>query len=109
MACFASAARTAVSQPGTASFPAISSFRDVSSRYRTLVVALKLRITLLALAGAVCLCAQTATDLAMEDPSVLRAKMALEKVRSMVESGTLPRVRLEEAQTRLEDVTDEAI
>ncbi len=35
--------------------------------------------------------------------------MALEKVRSMVESGTLPRVRLEEAQTRLEDVTDEAI
>jgi hypothetical protein len=70
---------------------------------------LKLRITLLALAGAVFLCAQSASDLALEDPSVLRAKMVLEKVRGMVESGTLPRVRLEEAQTRLEDVTDEAI
>ena len=105
-----SAARTAVSQPGTSSFPAISSsFRDVTFRYRTLVVALKLRITLLALAGAAFLCAQSASDLALEDPSVLRAKMALEKVRGMVDSGTLPRVRLEEAQTRLEDVTDEAI
>jgi hypothetical protein len=102
-ACFSSAARTAVSQPG------ISSVRDVSSSYRTLVVALKLRITLLAFASAVVLCAQSATDFALEDPSVLRAKMTLEKVRGMVESGTLPRVRLEEAEANLEDITDESI
>jgi hypothetical protein len=70
---------------------------------------LKLRITLLALAGAAVLCAQTASDLAMEDPSVLRAKLTVDKVRAMVESGTLPRVRLEEAQARLEDITDEAV
>jgi hypothetical protein len=70
---------------------------------------LKLRITLLALAGALYLCAQTTGDLALEDPSVLRAKMTVEKVRAMVESGTLPRVRLEEAEARLEDVIDEAV
>jgi hypothetical protein len=70
---------------------------------------LKLRITLLALAGALSLCAQTTGDLALEDPSVLRAKMTVEKVRAMVESGTLPRVRLEEAEARLEDVIDEAV
>jgi hypothetical protein len=70
---------------------------------------LKLRITLLALAGAAFLCAQTASDLALEDPSVLRARLTVDKVRAMVESGTLPRVRLEEAEARLEDVTDEAI
>jgi hypothetical protein len=70
---------------------------------------LKLRITFLALAGAALLCAQTASDLALEDPSVLRAKLTVDRVRAMVESGTLPRVRLEEAQQRLDDVTDEAI
>ncbi len=70
---------------------------------------MKLRIAWLALAGTAFLCAQTANDLALEDPSVLRAKMTLERVRAMVESGTLPRVRLEEAQNRLEDITDEAI
>ena len=68
-----------------------------------------LRTILLALAGTVFLCAQTPGDLALEDPSVLRAKMTVEKVRGMVESGTLPRVRLEEAEARLEDMVDEAI
>ena len=64
---------------------------------------------MLALASAALLCAQSASDLALEDPSVLRAKINVEKIRSMVESGTLPRIRLEEAESRLEDVTDEAI
>jgi hypothetical protein len=68
-----------------------------------------LRITLLALAGTVICCAQTPIDLAQEDPSVLRAKMTVEKVRGMVESGTLPRVRLEEAEAHLDDMVDEAI
>jgi hypothetical protein len=78
------------------------------TRYRTLVEALKLRITLLAFASAVVLCAQTSSDLASEDPSVLRARMTVDKVRGMVESGTLPRIRLDEAEARLEDITDEA-
>jgi len=73
---------------------------------------LRLRITLLALSGLGILFAQTtppsATDIALEDPSVLRAKINLAKVRGMVESGTLPRVRLEAAEEKLADAIDEA-
>jgi hypothetical protein len=64
---------------------------------------------LLAFAGAAFLCAQTATDLALEDPSVLRAKLTLERVRGMVEAGTLPRARLDQAQENLDNAVDEAI
>jgi hypothetical protein len=52
--------------------------------------------------------AQTGRDLALEDPSVLRAKLNVEKIRGMVESGTLPRVRLEKAEADLADTEDEA-
>lgn len=72
-----------------------------------------LRFTLLALAGTGFLCAQTATpspsEVALEDPSVLRAKLNLEKIRMMVESGTLPRVRLDDAEEKLADAIDESI
>jgi len=84
-----------------------------------------MRLILLALAGTVWLCAQassqtgsqtgslitplTSGDIAMEDPSVLRAKINLDKIRSMVDSGTLPRIRLEEAEEKLADTVDEAL
>jgi hypothetical protein len=48
-------------------------------------------------------------DLAMEDPSVLRAKLTLEKIRAMVDSGTLPKNRLERAEADLADAQDEAL
>ena len=77
---------------------------------------MRLRLILLALAGTLVLCAQTArptpgstlNDVALEDPSVLRAKFNLDKIRDMVESGTLPRVRLADAEERLADAIDES-
>jgi hypothetical protein len=44
----------------------------------------------------------------MEDPSVLRAKLRVERVRTLVEAGTLPRAQLEKAQADFEDAMDEA-
>jgi hypothetical protein len=69
---------------------------------------LKLRFLILALASYGVLCAQTGTDLALEDPSVLRAKLNVDRIRSLVESGTLPRVRLEKAEADLADAEDES-
>jgi hypothetical protein len=73
---------------------------------------LKLRIPLFAaaltLASCAGLCAQSGTEVALEDPSVLRARFNVEKIRALVESGTLPRVRLEKAEADLADVEDEA-
>ena len=48
-------------------------------------------------------------DLALEDPSVLRAKLNVERIRALVDSGTLPRARLEKAEMGLLDAQDEAI
>jgi hypothetical protein len=45
----------------------------------------------------------------MEDPSVLRARLKVDRVRMMVENGTLPKIKLDEAQAELEDTTDEAL
>jgi hypothetical protein len=63
---------------------------------------------MLAMASSGILCAQTGTALALEDPSVLRAKFNVEKIRTMVEAGTLPRVRLEKAEADLADAQDES-
>jgi hypothetical protein len=46
--------------------------------------------------------------MALEDPSVLRARLNLDKIRGLVESGTLPRVRLEKAEADLADAEDES-
>ncbi len=53
--------------------------------------------------------AQTVPDYLLQDPSVLRAKMNVEKIRALVDSGTLPRVRLEKALADLDDVQDESL
>jgi hypothetical protein len=51
----------------------------------------------------------TAAELAMEDPSVLRARIKVDRVRIMVDSGTLPKIKLDEAEAELEDTMDEAV
>lgn len=51
----------------------------------------------------------TAAELALEDPSVLRARMTVERVRAMVDTGALPRIRLDKAEADLLDAQDEAI
>jgi multidrug efflux pump subunit AcrA (membrane-fusion protein) len=51
----------------------------------------------------------TPEDLALEDPAVLRAKLNLDKMRVMVDSGTLPKVRLDKAEAELADALDEAL
>ncbi len=50
----------------------------------------------------------TAAELALEDPSVLRARMKVDRVRLMVDNGTLPKIKLDEAQAELADTVDEA-
>ena len=51
----------------------------------------------------------TSKDLAAEDPSVLRARMEVDKMRILVENGTVARARLEKAELELLDKQDEAL
>jgi hypothetical protein len=67
-----------------------------------------LRILIGILTGAGILCAQIPTSVALEDPSVLRAKFNVDRVRALVESGALPRVKLEKAEADLKDIQDES-
>lgn len=60
-----------------------------------------LKLTLLCLAGAILLCAQTPGERELG-----RAQSNLELLRSQVEAGVLPRARLEEAQEALADAHD---
>lgn len=52
--------------------------------------------------------AQTILAPAGDDPEVARAKIDIERLRSLVETGVLPRVRLEKAEAALEDARDAA-
>lgn len=45
----------------------------------------------------------------MEDPTVLRARMKVDRVQLMVDSGSLPKIKLEEAQAELADAIDEGL
>jgi len=51
----------------------------------------------------------TSAELVLEDPSVLRARMEVEKMRILVENGTVSRARLEKAEQELLDKKDEAL
>ncbi|MDQ6676233.1 MAG: hypothetical protein M3Z09_02945 [Acidobacteriota bacterium] len=51
----------------------------------------------------------SSADLILEDPSVLRARLEVDKIRMMVENGTLPRIKLEKAEQDLLDKRDEAL
>ena len=80
--------------------------------YRTLRTrALRPRLLWAAAVFAVAISAQkpTSADLALEDPSVLRARLDVDKMRMLVENGTVPRSRLERAEQDLLDKQDEAV
>jgi len=51
----------------------------------------------------------TSAELVLEDPSVLRARMEVEKMRILVENGTVSRARLDKAEQELLDKQDEAL
>ena len=51
----------------------------------------------------------TPAELALEDPSVLRARMKVDRVRLMVDNGSLPKIKLDEAEAELEDAMDEGL
>jgi hypothetical protein len=44
-----------------------------------------------------------------EDPSVARARIGIQKLRALVESGALPRAQLEQAEDALADAQDNAV
>lgn len=61
----------------------------------------------LLLVAAIAVCAQTPQG--QEDPQVARAKMDLQKVQSLVESGALPRVQVEKAKEAVASAEDAAL
>jgi hypothetical protein len=46
---------------------------------------------------------------ALEDPDVLRARLAIQRLRALVDAGAIPRVQLEQAQDALGDAQDMAV
>jgi hypothetical protein len=44
-----------------------------------------------------------------EDPDVLRARLAIERLRALVDAGAIPRVQLEQAEDALSDAQDMAV
>lgn len=46
---------------------------------------------------------------ALEDPDVLRARLAIQRLRALVEAGAIPRVQLEQAEDALGDAKDMAV
>src|SRR5208337_3971018 len=72
-----------------------------------------MRFLLLLTVGSVLLCAgaqsSPAPPAAAEDADVLRARLAIERLRALVEAGALPRVQLEQAQDALGDAQDMAV
>jgi len=61
-----------------------------------------MRFLLLLTSVTVCLCAA-------EDADVLRARLGIERLRTLVEAGALPRVQLEQAEDALADAQDMAV
>ena len=78
---------------------------------------MRLKLLWLAAAIAVLACAQkpaeppspSSVELTLEDPSVLRARMEVERMKILVENGTVSRARLEKAELELMDKQDEAL
>ncbi len=75
-----------------------------------------MRFFLLVTFGTVLLCAAPQTPpaavpaaSATEDADVLRARLAIERLRALVDAGALPRVQLEQAQDNLGDAQDMAV
>ena len=46
---------------------------------------------------------------AAEDPDVLRARLAIQRLRALAEAGAIPRVQLEQAEDALDDAQDMAV
>ena len=78
-----------------------------------------MRFLLLLTIGSVLLCAAPQTPLPgadkspektqPEDPDVLRARLAVERIRTMVDAGAMPRVQLQQAEDALGDAQDMAV
>jgi hypothetical protein len=58
---------------------------------------------------AACACAQGVSVPNYDPPEVARAKAAIEKLKSLVDAGAVPRVQLEKAESALADAEDEAL
>lgn len=61
------------------------------------------------LVWAICACAQGVSVQSYDPPEVARAKATIEKLKSLVDAGALPRVQLERAESALADAEDEAL
>jgi len=64
---------------------------------------------LLVACSVLCAAPQSPASTAPEDPDVLRARLNIERLRVLVESGAAPRVQLEQAEDALGDAQDLAI
>jgi hypothetical protein len=62
------------------------------------------------LSGLICLvCVSCVSAQAYDPPEVARAKAAIERLKSLVDAGAVPRVQLEKAESALADAEDEAL
>src|ERR1039457_6558526 len=115
-----SAARTATSHAGDSvgdSDELLSCrsvcFRSTFVRTRSLTVSYYnisyplMRFLLLVTIGTVLLRAAPPAS-GSEDPDVLRARLAIQRLRALVEAGAIPRVQLEQAEDALGDAQDMA-
>jgi hypothetical protein len=64
---------------------------------------------LIFLVGVTCVCAQNVPAGSYDPPEVARAKATIEKLKSLVDAGVLPRAQLEKAESALGDAEDEAL
>src|SRR5580700_1163443 len=62
-----------------------------------------------ALVGQALPSADSQATVAPEDPDVLRARLAIERLRALVEAGAIPRVQLQQAEDLLGDAQDMAV
>jgi len=63
---------------------------------------------LMFLVCAACVCAQGVSVQSYDPPEVARAKAAIERLKSLVDAGAVPRMQLEKAESALGDAEDEA-
>ena len=64
---------------------------------------------LMFLVCAACVCAQGVSVQSYDPPEVARAKAAIERLKSLVDAGAVPRMQLEKAESALGDAEDEAL
>ena len=120
-AFFDSAARTAVSQGGVASGGAAECAavlccgrigKEFSYPYGTLKFPMRQLLTLVLSCGALLLMLGTPAQPAEVPPAdklIDLAQQQLVRVKDLVDAGALPRVRIQEAEAKLEDAKDEVI